>query len=185
MTLTPEEIKAAQEREAALTASLSTTNNELIRLKAESEAKDAQLAAIKKETKAAAIKGELAQFSAILLPAQMLLLEPVALALDSDEPTVTLSDKQVVSPRTCLIAFLQGLAKNKNGNGLTNPLNVTALSGKKPEEEAEADMSDEAFKAKKVKEFSADGKMPIAKCFAEADKAVRERAKAKAEAFKK
>ena len=182
MTLTPEEVqKAAQEREAALTASLSTTNNELLRLKAEKDELTAKFAAQAKETKAHAIKGELAEFSAHFLPAQMQLLEAVALALDSDEPTVKLSATQTVSTRTCLIAFLQGVAKNKSGNGLTQPLNVTALSGKKPAEQDEDDMSDEEFKAKKVKEFSAaDAKKPIQKCFAEAEAAVKERAKLKA-----
>ena len=108
------------------------------------------------------------------------LAENVALALDSDEPTITLAGKDApVSPRTCFIALLEGF---KN-NGLTNPLNVPALSGKKPkagDEPDEDDMDAEEFKAYKVKKIlAADPKKPMAQAIHEAEKAVKERAKAK------
>ena len=182
------DLKAAQDQAAAALASLAQANNEAVRLKAANDELEAKLAAQAREVKAAAIRHELADFAQVFTPAQMQLLEPVALALESDEPTVKLSATQTVSPRTCLIALLQGIAKNRSGNGLTDPLNVQALSGKKPvdpDTEDESALSDEAFKAKKVKEFAAkDPKATMAANFAAADQALKERNKAKAAAKK-
>ena len=83
----------------------------------------------------------------------MELAEAVALALDSDEPTVSLSGKETpVSARACFIALLEGF----KDHGLTNPLNVPALSGKKTVKEGDDEtLSDTDYAAKMTKEFKA------------------------------
>lgn len=150
LEITEAQMKALKDQQTALTSSLANANNEALRLKSELAEAEAKLAATQKETKAAQIKNELAQFSDKLVPAQMQLLEPVFLALDSDEPTVKLASMaNPISPRSCLIAFFQGY----KDHGLTNPLDVPRLSGKKHGEVSEDDMDDAAFAHKKTQEF--------------------------------
>ena len=155
MDLTEAEVKALKDQSTALAASLAASNNEAMRLKAQNEDLEAKLAAEGKANKAASIRAEIAEFKDKLTPAQLTLAESVALALDSDEPTVSLAaGKPLVSPRTCLLAFLQGL----KSNGLKDAMDVPALSGKKPltEEELaaqEENLTDEQFLSKSIKAY--------------------------------
>lgn len=176
----PKDLKALKDQTSALAASLATANNETLRLKNEKEELETKLAAQKKALKADAIKAEISVFRDKLLPAQMQLAESVALALDSDEPTVTLSAGQApVSPRTCLIALLQGF----KSHGLTDPLDVPALSGKKVKTEEELandeeNLSAEEYSVKKAKEFKAKNpKATTKECLAEGRKALASRPK--------
>ena len=153
--ITEAQLKGLKDQQTALTASLANANNESMRLKAEKDELEAKLAASQKAAKAEQIKNELAQFSDKLLPAQMQLLEPVFLALESDEPTVQLSASAVpISPRSCLIAFFQGYKTH----GLTDPLNVPTLSGKKHGKDgapSDDELSDTEYAVKMTAEFKA------------------------------
>jgi hypothetical protein len=179
MTLTPNEIAELQAKAETQTVSLAAAGQEALKLRRENEALGLQLSAQKKASHAAEIKAEIGNLSAKLLPAQMELAEAVALALDSDEPTVALSGTDTpVSPRACFLSLLEGM----KDHGLTDPLNVPNLSGKKTKDTDGKDddetLAEADFRAKKVKEFrDKNPKCTMAEALRHGQQCVKERAK--------
>lgn len=182
-------LKTLKDQVEALSAQLAKISPETMRLAQEKEELEAKLSAERKGKKEAEIRQEIHAMSDKLVPAQKEMAIAVALALPSDELTVTLSGKETpISARTAFMALLQGFQTH----GLTNALNVPSLAGKKGKDtgkdtgdEDEDDLDDAEFSRKKTREFrEKHPDMSTDKAIEYAQKCLKER-KAKKESAKK